>query len=96
MEGNNFVFDSILESIDRGNKVFISSSEILDAGTGLFSVNADFLKPLFDIWQKPEDAIKAIKEIIGSFRDRLVKNKMSWNLSIYLPFRRSSTRPTGF
>jgi CRISPR/Cas system-associated exonuclease Cas4 (RecB family) len=86
MEGNNFVFDSILESIDRGNKVFISSSEILDAGTGLFSVNADFLKPLFDIWQKPEDAIKAIKEIIGSFRDRLVKNKNVLELEYLFAF----------
>ena len=86
MEGNQFVLEGMLESIAQGNKVFISPEEILNPGTGLFSVHADFLKPLFTIWQKPEDAIDAIKEIIGSFRDHIINNQGSLELEYLFAF----------
>ncbi|MCX6286341.1 MAG: PD-(D/E)XK nuclease family protein [Bacteroidetes bacterium] len=80
MEGNHFVFDSILESIDQGNKVFISSEEILNPATGLFSFNAAFLHPFFGNWQNPQDAINSLKEIMGSCRDHLIKDQGSLEL----------------
>ncbi|MCX6282139.1 MAG: PD-(D/E)XK nuclease family protein [Bacteroidetes bacterium] len=80
MDGNRFVYDSMIESISNGNKVFISPEEILNPGTGLFSVNAGFLHPFFSDWQTPPDAIRELKEIIGSFRDNLMKNKNSLEL----------------
>ncbi len=86
MEGNSFVFDSMLQSIAGGSKVFISSEEILNPGTGLFSADADFLKPLFGNWQLPEDAVNALKDIIGSFRDNLTKDKESLELEYLYAF----------
>lgn len=72
MDGNRFVFDSMLSSIMNGNKIFISFQEILNPGTGLFSANADFLKPFFGIWQTPEEAIGCMREILSSLRDRFI------------------------
>ncbi|MCX6283022.1 MAG: hypothetical protein NTW31_02120, partial [Bacteroidetes bacterium] len=86
MEGNHFVFDSILESISRGNKVFISADEILDPGTGLFSFNAAFLKPFLSDWQSPGDAVCALKEIIGSLRDHLLNEEGSLEIEYLFAF----------
>ncbi|MEI7491053.1 MAG: PD-(D/E)XK nuclease family protein [Bacteroidota bacterium] len=86
MEGNHFVFDSILESVSQGNKVFISSDEILDPGTGLFSFNASFLKPFLSDWHSPVEAVLALKEIIGSLRDHLITEKGSLELEYLFSF----------
>jgi ATP-dependent helicase/nuclease subunit B len=72
MDGNAFVFESMLETVRQGNKVFISASDLLDAGNGLFSAQTGFLKPFFSNWDKPEDALRAIKEITGYLRDQFI------------------------
>ncbi len=86
MEGNRFVFDKMIESISSGNKVFIRAEEILNPGTGLFSANADFLKPLFFAWKSPEDALLALKEITGSFRDQLLRKAETLELEYLFAF----------
>ena len=86
MEGNRFVFDRMIESVAQGSKVFISADEILDPGTGLFSANAGFLRPFFSNWKNPVDAISFIREILGSFRDNLIKVKGSPELEYVFAF----------
>ena len=72
MDGNRFVFDRLLESVAQANRIFISAEEILNPGTGLFSANADFLKPFFGSWQNTSDALLNMKEILSSMRDRFI------------------------
>ncbi|MEI6884421.1 MAG: PD-(D/E)XK nuclease family protein [Bacteroidota bacterium] len=74
MHGNRFVFDSLLASIVQGNRIFISAEEILNPGTGLFSANADFLKPFFGNWLTPAEALVDMREILSSLRDRFISD----------------------
>jgi len=86
MNGNDFVFTRMVDSIAQGNKIFVSSGEILNPGTGLFSANADFLMPFFRSWLNPEDAIDSIKEIIGFLRDHLLKDQATLGVEYLFTF----------
>ena len=86
MAGNDYAFGQMIESITRGNRVFISSEEILISGTDLFSAQTEFLKPFFGSWQNPEDAIISIKEILGIFRDHLIKDQSFVELEYLFTF----------
>jgi len=77
MQGNQFVYDNMVNSIANGSRVFLSSDEILNPGTGLFSGSADFLLPVFGEWNGPQDALDAFRELISSFREHTLASRAS-------------------
>jgi len=89
MQGNHFVFERMIDSIAMGNRVFISPDDILDTGTGLFSSHAEVFRPFFESWQSPDEAIRAIKEILGLFREHLVKDQGSLELEYVFVFSKT-------
>ena len=88
MKGDDFVYNRIVESVAKGNKVFISSEQILNPDTGLFSAHADFLRPVFTGWTDPGNALGSIKEIIGSLRDHLIPEQGAIELEYLYGFSR--------
>ncbi len=68
LQGNRFVFDETIDSIRRGNLVFVGIDEIISQKTGLFSANLAFLEAIFKSWAKPADAIVCLQSIVEPLR----------------------------
>ena len=73
--GSPFSLEDLIHSIKNGNMVFLGKKELYQSSAGLFSQNLSFIDPLFEPWNNINEALRNLKQFIGSLHDGLIRQK---------------------
>jgi len=74
-DSSPFSVNDLVDSIKKGNKIFLGKKDLYQSDAGLFSQNLSFIDPLFEPWNNIRDALKYLKQFIGSMHDGLIRKK---------------------
>jgi len=64
MEGNQFAWHELVESVREGSRVFVGKEDIVPLDAGLFAHGTEFLDLRFTPWDSVTDAVKGMKSLV--------------------------------
>ena len=75
MAESPFSLEDLIHSIKDGNRVFLGKNDLYQSSAGIFTQNLSFIDPLFEPWNNINEALKNLKQFIGSLHDGLIRQK---------------------
>jgi len=64
LDGNQFMFQELVERIKSGSLVFVRKKDLVAENTGLFGANLEFLDLMFSPWKSLTDAVKGLQSLV--------------------------------